>query len=175
MAGSLRNKSFSGECWLGGSKIEAWRLQNHPRQIEAQSLQNRARSLPRMLSNRAKSNPEPPKSRLGGSKIESGALQDAIFQDIQLKRVKKEHPLLRKLRFLANLASSWKPKRLQNRGRNLKKSMLKNNTFFASIFKGFGLCFGKVFGRFFGQKIRANSETLTCVKNQQNYGWAHEI
>ena len=71
MAGNLRNKSFSGECWLGGSKIEAWRLQNHPRQIEAQSLQNRARSLPRMLSNRAKSSPR-------ASKIEARRLQNRV-------------------------------------------------------------------------------------------------
>ena len=54
--------------------------------------------------------------------------------------------------FWANLAPTWKPKRLQNRGRNLKKSMLKNNTFLASIFKGFGPRFGRVFGRFLGCK-----------------------
>ena len=76
MAGNLRNKSFSGECWLGGSKIEAWRLQNHPRQIEAQTLQNRARSLPRIISHRSKSSPRAskieaprlPKSSPGSSK-----------------------------------------------------------------------------------------------------------
>ena len=55
-AGNLRKKSFSGACWPGGSKIEAW------------SLQNRG--------------PEPPKSRPRPSKIEPGALQDATFEDI---------------------------------------------------------------------------------------------
>ena len=35
---------------------------------------------------------------------------------------------------MANLAPTWRPKTLQNRGRNPKKSMLKNNTFSAWIF-----------------------------------------
>ena len=38
--------------------------------------------------------------------------------------------------FKANLAASWRPKSFQNRRRNLKKSMLENNTLLASIFKG---------------------------------------
>ena len=33
---------------------------------------------------------------------------------------------------------TWRPKTLQNRGRNPKTSMLKNSTFSASIFEGFG-------------------------------------
>ena len=35
---------------------------------------------------------------------------------------------------MANLVPSWRPTRLQNRGRNLKKSMLKTNAFLASFF-----------------------------------------
>ena len=58
----------------------------------------------------------------------------------------------------ADLAPSWRPKTLRNRGRNPKKSMLKNNTFLASIFKGFGRRFGRVFGRFFGRKMHAKSD-----------------
>ena len=46
---------------------------------------------------------------------------------------------------MANLAPSWRPKTLPNRGQNLKKSMLKINTFSASIFEGFGPRFGRVF------------------------------
>ena len=53
---------------------------------------------------------------------------------------------------MANLAPSWRPKSLPNRGRNPKKSMLENNTFFASILDGFGPRFGRVFNRFFGAK-----------------------
>ena len=37
----------------------------------------------------------------------------------------------------ADLAPTWRPKRLQNRVQNLEKSMLKNNTFLASIFSQF--------------------------------------
>ena len=44
----------------------------------------------------------------------------------------------------------------QNRGRNPKKSMLKNDTFSALILDGFGPRFGKVFGRFFGPKMHEN-------------------
>ena len=76
-------------------------------------------------------------------------------------------------RFLANLAPSWGPKTLPNRGRNPKKSMLKNNTFSASIFIGFGPRFGRVFNRFFGPQMHAKSKTLNHVKSQQNTAWAH--
>ena len=84
-----------------------------------------------------------------------------------------ELPSFRFLHFTANLAPSWRPKRLQNRGPTPKKSMLKNNTFSASILKGFDSRFGKVFGRFFEAKMHAKSETLNCVKHQQNTAWAH--
>ena len=65
---------------------------------------------------------------------------------------------------MANLAPSWRPKRLQNRGPNPKKSMLKNNTFSASILEGFGPCFGRVFSRFFGAKMRGNCENAMFAK-----------
>ena len=56
---------------------------------------------------------------------------------------------------MANLAPSWRPKTLQNRGRNPKKSMLKNDTFSTSIFKGFRPRFWRVFERFLKRKIDA--------------------
>ena len=69
---------------------------------------------------------------------------------------------------MANLAPSWRPKTLQNRGPNPKKSMLKKASFLASIFKGFGPCFGRVFDRFFGPQLHAKSERLIFVKTQEN-------
>ena len=65
---------------------------------------------------------------------------------------------------MTNLAPSWRPKRLQNRGRNPKKSMLKNNTFLTSIFSSFGLRFGRVFGRFFGPKMHENCKNTFLAK-----------
>ena len=123
-AGNLRKKSFSGACWPGGSKIEAW------------SLQNRG--------------PEPPKSRPGPSKIEPGGSSRDNFGRHLISASLKEQSLISKFGFSANLAPSWRPKRLQNRGRNPKKSMLKKALFLASILKGFGPRFGEVFERFFG-------------------------
>ena len=79
------------------------------------------------------------------------------------------------VQFWANLAATWRPKTLQNRGQNPKKSMLKNNTFLASIFKRFGPRFGMVFGRLVGPEVHAKSEHLIFVKNKQNIAWAHEI
>ena len=66
------------------------------------------------------------------------------------------------------MAPSWRPKRLQNRGQNPKKSMLKNNTFSASILEGFGPRFGRVFGRFFGPKIHAESDLKKSVRQAKN-------
>ena len=64
----------------------------------------------------------------------------------------------------ADLAPSWKPQRLQNRGPNPKKSMLKNNIFLASIFKGFGPRFGRVFGRFLGSKMHEKRKNAKLAK-----------
>ena len=66
---------------------------------------------------------------------------------------------------IANLAPTWRPKRLQNRDPNPQKSMLKNSTCLASIFKGFGPRLGVVFGRFFGSKMYAKSEHLIFVRS----------
>ena len=55
---------------------------------------------------------------------------------------------------------TWRPKSLQDRGRNPKKAMLKHNIFLASIFKGFGPRFGRAFGRFFEPKMQARATTL---------------
>ena len=65
---------------------------------------------------------------------------------------------------MADLASFWRPKRLQNRGRNPKKSMLKKASFLASIFKWFGRGFGRVFDRFFKPKMHATSERAILAK-----------
>ena len=69
---------------------------------------------------------------------------------------------------MTNLAQSWRPKRLQNRPQNVKKSILKNKVFSASIFGGIGFRFGKVFGRFFRLKMHANSETKKSVRQAKN-------
>ena len=69
---------------------------------------------------------------------------------------------------MANLAQSWRPKRLQNRPPNVKKLILKNKVFSTSIFEGIGLHFGRVFGRFFKSKMHANSETKKSVRQAKN-------
>ena len=71
---------------------------------------------------------------------------------------------------MANLAPTWRPKMLPNRGRKPKKSMLKNNTFFALIFEGFGPRFGRVFGRFFGAKRHAKSDLKKSVRQAKSIG-----
>ena len=73
----------------------------------------------------------------------------------------------------ADLAPSWRPKTLQNRGRNAKKSMLKKASFLASIFKGFGPRFGMVFGRFFGAKKHAKSDLKKSVREPFRIGPAN--
>ena len=65
---------------------------------------------------------------------------------------------------MANLAPSWRPKRLQNRSGNPKKTMLKNNTFSASISEGFGPRFGRVLGRFFRTKMHRNCKNMILAK-----------
>ena len=102
---------------------------------EVQTLQNR--------------NLKAPKSTPGASKIDPGALQDAIFKRRLTSEGSQGASSLIFEAKMANLAPTWRPKRLQNRGRNLKKLMLKNSSFSASIFEGFGPHFGRVFGRFF--------------------------
>ena len=48
--------------------------------------------------------------------------------------------------------------------------MLKNVTFRASIFKGFGFRFGRVFGRFFGAKMYAKSDLKKSVRQAKSIG-----
>ena len=50
----------------------------------------------------------------------------------------------------------------------MKKSMLKNKVFSASIFGGIGPRFGRVFGRFFKSKMHANSKTKKSVRQAKN-------
>ena len=65
---------------------------------------------------------------------------------------------------MANFVPTWRPKMLPNRGRKPNKSMLKNNTFLALIFEGFGHRFGRVFGRFFGRKMHEKSKNAKLAK-----------
>ena len=77
------------------------------------------------------------------------------------------------MRFLANLAPSWRPKTFQNRGRNPKKTMLKNDIFLTSIFKGFGRRFGVVFSRFFGIKMHSKSDSKKSAQQAKSIGKTH--
>ena len=70
----------------------------------------------------------------------------------------------------ANLAPSWRPKGLQNRVQNPKKSMLKNDAFLASILGRLGGGFGLVFGRFSGPKIHAKSDLKKSVRQAKSIG-----
>ena len=132
---------------------EAWRLHNR-----AWRLQNRGWRL----QNRGL---ETPKSRPGGSKIDPRALQDTIFERHQLKITLGRGAPSGLRVILSQLGSNLDAQEVPNRGPSMKKSMLKNKLFLASIFEGFGPRFGKVFGRFFGCKMHANSDRLICVKS----------
>ena len=72
--------------------------------------------------------------------------------------------------FWPNLGPSWLPKTLPNRAQNVKKSMLKNNTFWTSIFEGFGPRFWMVFGRFFGPKMHAKSDLKKSARQAKSIG-----
>ena len=116
---------------------------------EVQTLQNR--------------NLKAPKSTPGASKIDPGALQDAIFKRRLTSEGSQGASSLIFEAKMANLAPTWRPKRLQNRDRNLKKSMLKNSAFSRRILKSLGHGFRKVFGRFWGPKIHAKSDAKKNV------------
>ena len=106
-----------------------------------QTFQNQARRL-------RNQGPDPPKSRPGAFKIEPSAVQGEIFHNFKVRQRRNDHqgqPLRGKT---ANLPPSWDVKTLQNRGRNPKKSIQKNNLFSASISEGFGRRFERVFGSF---------------------------
>ena len=63
---------------------------------------------------------------------------------------------------------TWRPKRLQNGGRNPKKSMLKNNGFSTSISQGFGRRFGRAFGRFLEPKMHAESDLKKSARQAKS-------
>ena len=65
---------------------------------------------------------------------------------------------------MANLAPTWRPKRLQNRGPSLQKSILKNKMFLAPIFQGFGPRFGGIFGCFFEGQIHKICKNFLLVQ-----------
>ena len=55
----------------------------------------------------------------------------------------------------ADLVPFWRPKRFQNRPQNVKKSILKNDTFLTSILEGFRPRFWGVLGLQLGAKSAA--------------------
>ena len=65
---------------------------------------------------------------------------------------------------MANLAPSWRPKALPNRGQIFEKSILKIDMFPASIFEGSRPRFGMVFGMVLPSKTHAKSKRANCVK-----------
>ena len=122
------------------------------------SQKNRSRTRP----NRASA---PQKSGLGLPKSSLEPPKTLFFKGLWFKSA--QHVPVQNFcgAKMANLARTWRPKTLPNRGRNPKKSMLKNSTFLASILEGFGPRFGRVFERFFGPKTYAKSEHLISVKS----------
>ena len=64
----------------------------------------------------------------------------------------------------ADLAPSWRPKTLQNRGRKAKKSMLKNDAFLTSFLEGFRPRFEMVFEKFWKRKMNAFGENAFFAK-----------
>ena len=129
-----------------------------------QAFQNRAWGLQNQVLRPLKWSPEASKIESEGSKIEPGAVQDGVFKEFELKKAQKEHSANTEIHLGTILAPIWRPKTLQNRGRNPKKSMLKNKPFLASIFQGFGPRFGRVLGWFFGPKMHENCENTNLPK-----------
>ena len=72
---------------------------------------------------------------------------------------------------MANLAPCWKPKGLQNRGQDAKKSMFENNTFLALILEGLGPRFGRVLGRFFEPKMHTKGDVQKIVLCPRNHSF----
>ena len=129
---------------------------------EARGTKNEAQGLQNQDPGLRKSSPGPSKTLfLRIFKLRSPSLTS---KEEAVKKVKNERPRNFFGPKWANLAPTWRPKRLQNRGPNPKKSMLKNSTFLASIFKGFGPRFGMIFNRFFGPEMLAKSKHLIFVE-----------
>ena len=104
--------------------------------------------------------PGSPKSSLEPSKM-------PFLQTSNLRRLLEPFhraPPNLKIHFLSQLGSILGAKRLQNQSQNPKKSMLKSNTFSASILEGFGRRFGLIFGRFFGPKMQAKCKNTNLTK-----------
>ena len=126
--------------------------------------------------------PNPPKLSPGASKIGAGAskIEPRAFKNAIWKascfseRSGGDHDKVSPS-FWPNLAPTWRPKRLQNRGRNPEKSMLKNHLFSDSLLSWFRGGFGEVFGRFFGAEDGGESEKTKNRKTSRNTAWAHRI
>ena len=154
------------------------------------TLQNRAWSAPRCYKSGQDAPKVPKKGIRSAQERENGAQERKMSQHgpnmpgfwpalgalrTPLRMSKqgiRRHKMQWGLTRLAQQAArrTWRPKTLQNRGRNLKKTMLKNNTFSASILEGFGRRFGSVFGRFFGPKVHAKSNLRKSVRQAKNTG-----
>jgi hypothetical protein len=129
----VRN-SFSPRGLQLGTNLgpKPWNMSPRPSKIEARGLRNPARSPPRCYFKKM--------FNLRGCKGATGNLVGGQ------KR---------------NLAPNWRPKKLQNRDPNLKKSMLKSDAFSASIFKGFGLHFQRFLGTLGSLKMSISSRRNT--------------
>ena len=108
-----------------------------------------------------KSSPEASKLSQNSSKSPLGT---SFFWGGNLREVtssQKDAP-----RSLQGLQTSPKTasKSHQNRGRNPKKSMLKNDSFLAWILDGFGPRFGRIFGWFFGPNMHENCKNTILAK-----------
>ena len=115
---------------------------------------NRSKIEPRGLQNRALG---PPKSSPERSKTR-------FLKTSNLKSFRGGGPLYQATTFEPNLAPSWRPQKLQKRGRNPKISTLKNDAFLTSILKGVRLRFGRVFGRFFQRKFVEKCKNALLAK-----------
>ena len=113
-----------------------------PSKIEAQGLQNRGPGL----QNRGRSAPK------------------RVFENKLLLKTLRGGCVIR---FPPHFGPSWEPKPSQNGAQNVKKSMLKNNTFSASIFSLSGPRFGGVFGRIFGCKKHEDCKNMIFAKTSK--------
>ena len=93
------------------------------------------------FSKKSRWNPglEAPKSSRGPPKSSQEPSKTQFARDIDLKIFQGGGPHFESKHFHANLAPTWRPKRLQNWCQNTKKSMSKNKRFQTRFFHGFGL------------------------------------
>ena len=108
---------------------------------QAKKVRKSRKNGTQTFQNRA---PGPPKSSPGAFKIEPGTLQEAILKRLLSYEGSRGHARSAFWGENCDLGSKLEAQKLKNRGPKLKKSMLKNNTFLASIFLQFFVIFGKL-------------------------------